>query len=109
MQLMGIDTANWAAVDNFVWAFVSQERNSGSCPLMIWMRYCSGSAPSGKGYAESKKNSINLFINHLKCDIMAQIEEKQTVEMTAEEKSSFEAFRKEKAKKRGSGKGESRT
>ena len=41
-----------------------------------------------------------LFINHLKCDIMAQIEEKQTVEMTAEEKAQFEAFRKEKAKKR---------
>lgn len=31
---------------------------------------------------------------------MAQIEEKQTVEMTAEEKAQFEAFRKEKAKKR---------
>lgn len=30
---------------------------------------------------------------------MAQIEEKQTVEMTAEEKAQFEAFRKEKAKK----------
>ena len=30
---------------------------------------------------------------------MAQIEEKQTVEMTAEEKDQFEAFRKEKAKK----------
>ncbi len=40
---------------------------------------------------------------------MAQIEEKQTVEMTAEEKAQFEAFRKEKAEKRGSGKGESRT
>ena len=30
---------------------------------------------------------------------MAQIEEKQTVEMTAEEKAQFEVFRKEKAKK----------
>lgn len=39
---------------------------------------------------------------------MAQIEEKQTVEMTAEEKAQFEAFRKERPK-RGSGKGESRT